>query len=101
MLLQASSEPLLISILKALSLEAIAVIPAVSDRVIAAAVQTAVKGKVRACKLRMRSLDGTDEEVTFELRIRSKNEAALVDAVKACTGVESVNLVSYSGETIG
>ena len=67
----------------------------------AAAVQEAVKGKVRACKLRMRSLDGTDEEVTFELRIRSKNEAALVDAVKACTGVESVNLVSYSGETIG
>ena len=67
----------------------------------AAAVQETVKGKVRACKLRMRSLDGTDEEVTFELRIRSKNEAALVDAVKACTGVESVNLVSYSGETIG
>ena len=32
---------------------------------------------------------------------RPKNAAALVDAVRGCKGVESVNLVSYSGESIG
>ena len=56
---------------------------------------------MRASRLRMRSAASAGEEATFELRLKSKNAAALVDAVRGCKGVESVNLVSYSGESIG
>ena len=49
----------------------------------------------------MRNLSGAGQEATFELRLRPKQENALVDAVRACPGVDSVNLVSYSGESIG
>lgn len=65
------------------------------------AVQAALKPLVRASRLRMRSAASAGEEATFELRLKSKNAAALVDAVRGCKGVESVNLVSYSGESIG
>ena len=65
------------------------------------AVQAALKPLVRASRLRMRSAASAGEEATFELRLKSKNAATLVDAVRGCKGVESVNLVSYSGESIG
>lgn len=65
------------------------------------AVQGAVGSCSKAVKLRMRNLSGAGQEATFELRLRPKQENALVDAVRACPGVDSVNLVSYSGESIG
>ena len=66
-----------------------------------AAVEAAVHGQVRASKLRMRSVRAGSQELTYELRLKSGNTAALVAAVRGCAGVESVNLVSYSGESIG
>lgn len=64
-------------------------------------VQKAIKEKTRTAKLRMRSRSAGSNEVTFELRLKSKYEHDLVEAVGACAGVDSVNLVSYSGESIG
>lgn len=66
-----------------------------------AAVEAAVHGQVRASKLRMRSVRAGSQELTYELRLKSGNTAALVAEVRGCAGVESVNLVSYSGESIG
>ena len=66
-----------------------------------AALQAAAKPYLRAAKLRMHSVGTAGEELTLELRLKSSNAAALVAAVRGCAGVESVNLVSYSGETIG
>ena len=66
-----------------------------------AAVEAAVHGQVRASKLRMRSVRAGSQELTYELRLKSGNTATLVAAVRGCAGVESVNLVSYSGESIG
>ena len=64
-------------------------------------VQKAIKAKTRTARLRMRSRSAGSDEVTFELRLKSKYEHDLVEAVGACAGVQSVNLVSYSGESIG
>ena len=64
-------------------------------------VQAAVKARTRTARLRMRSRSAGSDEVTFELRLKSKYEHELVEAVRACAGVDSVNLVSYSGESIG
>ena len=64
-------------------------------------VQGAIKAKTRTAKLRMRSRSAGSDEVTFELRLKSKYEHDLVEAVRTCAGVDSVNLVSYSGESIG
>ena len=64
-------------------------------------VQGAIKAKTRSARLRMRSRSAGSDEVTFELRLKSKYEHDLVEAVRACAGVDSVNLVSYSGESIG
>lgn len=72
-----------------------------ADSLDLAAVQGAVRGCSKAVKLRMRNLSAAGQEATFELRLRPKQETALVDAVRACPGVDSVNLVSYSGESIG
>ena len=66
-----------------------------------AAVQAAARGCSRALKLRMRNLNGTEQEATFELRLRPRQEEALVSAVRSCAGVRTVDLVSYSGESIG
>lgn len=64
-------------------------------------VQKAIQAKTRTARLRMRSRSAGSDEVTFELRLKSKYEHELVEAVNACAGVDSVNLVSYSGESIG
>lgn len=64
-------------------------------------VQKAIREKTRTARLRMRSRSAGSDEVTFELRLKSKYEHDLVEAVGACAGVQSVNLVSYSGESIG
>lgn len=49
----------------------------------------------------MRSLDGGGEELTYELSLKESALAPLVRDVRALPGVESVNLVSYSGEMVG
>ena len=64
-------------------------------------VQKAIREKTRTARLRMRSRSAGSDEVTFELRLKSKYEHDLVEAVGACAGVQNVNLVSYSGESIG
>lgn len=65
------------------------------------AVQQAVRPFVRAQKLRMQSDTAEAREATYELRLRAGKTDALLDAVRAVAGVESVNLVSYSGELLG
>lgn len=65
------------------------------------AVQQAVRPFVRAQKLRMQSDTAEAREATHELRLRAGKTDALLDAVRAVAGVESVNLVSYSGELLG
>lgn len=68
----------------------------------AAALAAALKPHTRAHKLRMRSITTGGEEFTYELAIVKQEAcAALLDAVRALPGVETVNLVSYSGEMIG
>ena len=59
------------------------------------------KKRIRRSKLRMRSLNGGEEELTYELSLKSTQLTQLVEAVHALPGVESVNLVSYSGELLG
>lgn len=59
------------------------------------------KKRVRRRKLRMRSLNGGEEELTYEISLKSTRLSELVEAVRALSGVESVNLVSYSGELLG
>lgn len=60
-----------------------------------------LKRHTRSRKLRMRSLDGSGEELTYELSLKESALTPLVQAVQALPGVESVNLVSYSGELVG
>lgn len=60
-----------------------------------------LKSRTRSRKLRMRSLDGSGEELTYELSLRESDLTPLVQDVQALPGVESVNLVSYSGELVG
>ena len=59
------------------------------------------KKRIRRSKLRMRSLNGGEEELTYELSLKSTQLTQLVETVHALPGVESVNLVSYSGELLG
>lgn len=68
----------------------------------AAVLQKALAPHTRAAKLRMRSAATTGEEFTYELAItKADAQNALLDAVRVLPGIESVNLVSYSGEMIG
>ncbi len=60
-----------------------------------------LKSRTRSRKLRMRSLDGSGEELTYELSLKESDLTPLVQDVQALPGVESVNLVSYSGELVG
>ena len=64
-------------------------------------VEQAAKPFVRAQKLRMQSDTPEAREATLELRLRANKTEALLEAVRAVEGVESVNLVSYSGELLG
>ena len=45
--------------------------------------------------------DDANLRMLMTMRLKSKYEHDLVEAVGACAGVDSVNLVSYSGESIG
>lgn len=49
----------------------------------------------------MQSDTGTAKEATYEVRLRAEKADALIAAVRAVNGVETVNLVSYSGELLG
>ncbi len=63
-----------------------------------------LKKNTRRYKLRMRNQTADSEEFTYEVSLAPKQkEEALVQAVRAAAGedkVRSINLVSYSGETL-
>ena len=65
------------------------------------ALQAACKPHVKALKLRMHNTDAGGEEYTFELRLKDGAQSALAATVRGCAGVQSVSLVSYSGEIVG
>lgn len=64
-------------------------------------IESTIRRHTRRHKLRMRSLDGSGEELTYELSLKETALTPLVRDVRALPGVESVNLVSYSGEMVG
>lgn len=63
-----------------------------------------LKKATRRYKLRMRNQTADSEEFTYEVSLAPKQkEDALVEAVRAAVGADklhSINLVSYSGETL-
>lgn len=64
-------------------------------------VEAALKQNSRRFKLRMRSESDGTLEMTYELCLKSSGVEPLLGAVRRCAGVESLNLVSYSGELVG
>ena len=68
------------------------------------ALHSVLKTNARAYKLRMRNRTADSEEFTYELSFTHKqNAAALTAQVQQAVGadkVRSLNLVSYSGETL-
>ena len=65
----------------------------------------AVTGKVKAMsgrsRLKMQNTSERAMECVYEIRARQGKESQLVDAVRVLEGVETVNLVAYSGEIGG
>ena len=68
------------------------------------ALHSVLKTNARAYKLRMRSQTADSEEFTYECSFtRKQSAAALTAAVRSAVGadkIRSLNLVSYSGETL-
>lgn len=64
-----------------------------------------VTGKVRALcgrsRLKMQNTSDSAMECVYEIRARQGKESLLVDVVRAIDGVDTVNLVTYSGEIGG
>lgn len=64
-----------------------------------------VTGKAREltgrCRLKMQNTSEGAMECVYEIRARQGKESLMVDAIRAIEGVDTVNLVAYSGEIGG
>lgn len=52
-------------------------------------------------KLRMQNVSGAGCEITYEVRVKGEHTNRLVEELCAVTGVDTVNIVTYTGEVLG
>jgi len=52
-------------------------------------------------KLRMQNVSGAGCEITYEVRVKGEQTNRLVEELCAVTGVDTVNIVTYTGEVLG
>lgn len=57
--------------------------------------------KTKRYKLRMQNVSENSEEITYEINLKKVNVAKLTKELQAVDGVETVNIVTYTGEVIG
>lgn len=67
----------------------------------AAAFQLALAPYAAKSRLRTANRSESHQEYIYEVRTRGELDAAMVDALRAVPGVETVNWVMESGETVG
>lgn len=49
----------------------------------------------------MQNVSGASREITYEVRVKGEHTNRLVEELCAVTGVETVNIVTYTGEVLG
>lgn len=52
-------------------------------------------------KSRMQNVSNAGHEITYEVRIRGERTNDLVEKLRAVDGIETVNIVTYTGEVLG
>lgn len=72
-----------------------------ADALDTAAFQQALAPFVAKSRLRTANRSAAHQEYIFEVRTRGELDVAIVDALRAVPGVETVNWVMESGETVG
>lgn len=49
----------------------------------------------------MQNVSNAGHEITYEVRIRGERTNDLVEKLRAVDGIETVNIVTYTGEVLG
>lgn len=57
--------------------------------------------KTKRYKLRMQNVSGNSEEITYEISLKKINAMELSEALQAVVGIETVSVVTYTGEVVG
>lgn len=65
------------------------------------AIETLMDAHTKKWRVRMQNATGAHEEITYEAGLKKNNLSELANALKVVSGIEAVNVVTYTGEIIG